>query len=96
MQDALQAYGAQAEFGVFYGSFMGAKEEEERVGRSTNPSGSAGFASALGGTPCAQGHMHQVARYMCGVTGHTCGSPLGMLSAALLTGAGEGPGHPSP
>lgn len=75
MQDALQAYGAQAEFGVFYGSFMGAKEEEERVGRSTKPSGSAGFASAPGGTPCAQGHMHQVARHTCGVTGHTCGSP---------------------
>ena len=75
---------------------MGAKEEEDGAGRSTKASSSAGFASAPDGTVRAQGHMRGAVGHTHGVTGHTRGSPLGMLSAALLSGAGEGPRHPSP
>lgn len=60
------------------------------MGKSMKASSSAGFASDPGRTICAERHTSGVAGDMRGVAGHTCGSPLGMLSTT------DGPGHPSP
>lgn len=90
MQGAPQACGAQAEFGVFYGikgrgGWGGQEHKVLQVGTSMH-----------------RGYMHGTARHTWGDRAHVWGAgahacvPPGMLSAALLTKAREGPRRPSP